>query len=808
MKNPIVRILGGALLVAVAASPAFAGGPNHMYDATSKTPYVWKMERWQGGAVPVYTDLGNLKNANPLISNAAANNWTVQAWDQWNNVPTSTFRARVVGDVSLLGLGDVTAANAAQVFPAWNGGGITVVYDATGQIFTNYLGLPGSVLGISLHEFVAADSNEILENTVFLNGAQIRTNDPTGARFAGVFTHEFGHSLNLRHTQGNGAIWHQGVRDTGFPFGCTNAPYAGGPGVGPAANQVETMYPFLDINVGGSGEHQFSVDLMDDVSAISDLYPAPGWPESHGTIKGTIRYLTKIRGNGTGPTEEITGVNIIARNLANPYGDFTTTTSGELTRGEVGADGSYELHGLTPGATYGIYVDRFLAGAFPTPFLVTLPGAEEWYNAANESGNGETDNRCAWTGVQVSAGAAATADITFNRVKGAPTYTRFDFAGEPSAMTPDGSMMVGNSSNLPGYWTWSEAEGYQEIGGFAAIGGNPWISDDGSKVAGTLDVGGNVVKWALWDHATRTWTALPNPTPGSYCTTSTVFGTKLTEGSVFGMSGDGSTIVGLTYNNGPNSCRRPLGTKWTAAGGSVLLEKYPDPITANNPQNRGNKASYDGSIIVGYDNSPGRNGVYWENGVEHFLGSPTQNPFVNEALFVTRDGTIILGGQANNVGGVLDGAWKYNRITGEREIIGPATNTTTPFAFRANDAADVIGGFVNDFNLGGVVPTIWTPQLGWTNLTQFLESQGLYAQGVLWANIKSISADGTIWATYQVTPGGFRPTLVHIPKAIVCHKSPGNPHGKEKNLDVAFPGGLADHLAHGDTVGLCQNGGE
>jgi len=28
------------------------------------------------------------------------------------------------------------------------------------------------------------------------------------------------------------------------------------------------------------------------------------------------------------------------------------------------------------------------------------------------------------------------------------------------------------------------------------------------------------------------------------------------------------------------------------------------------------------------------------------------------------------------------------------------------------------------------------------------------------------------------------------------------------NLDVSFPEGLGDHLAHGDTVGLCQHGGE
>jgi len=56
------------------------------------------------------------------------------------------------------------------------------------------------------------------------------------------------------------------------------------------------------------------------------------------------------------------------------------------------------------------------------------------------------------------------------------------------------------------------------------------------------------------------------------------------------------------------------------------------------------------------------------------------------------------------------------------------------------------------------------------------------------------------------TASGLVPFRVEIPTAIVCHKPPGNPHGKEQNLAVSFPGGLNDHLAHGDSVGLCQVG--
>src|SRR5262249_36164515 len=163
------------------------------------------------------------------------------------------------------------------------------------------------------------------EGTTFINGSTIASNDPTGTAFSGVFTHEFGHALNLRHSQVNGAI--RGIGDAPFPYGCTNQPYAGAPGVGPTNPHIETQDRFLNQVPGGTAQGMFTVDRLDDIAAISDLYPAPGWPENHGTIQGTISYLTKILGNGTGPSEQITGVNVIARNLADPYNDFISTTS-------------------------------------------------------------------------------------------------------------------------------------------------------------------------------------------------------------------------------------------------------------------------------------------------------------------------------------------------------------------------------------------------------------------------------------------------------------------------------------------------
>jgi hypothetical protein len=392
-------LLAGA--AALAGTASFAGGPMALFDPATKTPYSWP-----GASAPVYTDLGALGQ----LTNAQANAMTQFSIDQWNAVPTSSFTATVAGDFASIGLPDIDATNAGLVLGPWNGGGVHIVYDADGTITDALFGPYSGVLGVTVLEYVSDTSPDILEATMVLNGSRVPDSptDPgaAAAMYAGVVTHEFGHAINLAHSQTNGQLVLNFDAWAG-PAGCAT-PYDGLPG----SDDIETMYPFTNLETTGVAES--TVDVVDDMSALSDIYPGPGWPSAYRSIKGTIYASPRANSPKKIP---VGGVNVIARNVANPWKD---SISG------ISRDGAYAFHGLTPGASYAVYVDGVLYGAFSTPNPTVLPGPEEYWNGASESGNGVTDDRCAWRTLNPAAGGGAVANIVFNRVKGAPEFIPID----------------------------------------------------------------------------------------------------------------------------------------------------------------------------------------------------------------------------------------------------------------------------------------------------------------------------------------------------------------------------------------------
>jgi len=479
------------VLVGLGISTARAGGPLVLFDPATRTPLAYP------GPVDVRTDLG----PNGWLTNDESDTLVAHALAQWSNVPTSSFQAAISGEILVGGVPtDITYTNVDSIITlsasnlAFNGGGIDFIYDSDGLIISAVFGAPPGVLGVASPEFSEDNSPNLLESWVVINGSYVDASDTSpfpGANYAGVYTHEFGHAINLAHTQTNGAIAFFG--DNNGVSGCSDL------GGSLSVSQIETMYPFIDPTPGsGSGIAQSTVEEIDDVSTLSDLYPGPGWPDSFGTITGRILMPDGVT--------EITGVNVIARNLADPLGDANSAISGDYTQGAVGADGLFTLHGLTPGAQYVLYADRIEQGGFSTP-PTNLAFFEEYYNGANESGDPDADTTCSYVPIPVAAGSPVTADILLNvdpnfqiiplgNVGGLPVALPFSFPFngalyDTAWVDADGFVTFGGEDNSTSLDPSSLLNGLPRITGVWS----DLTPGDGGTVSARIVDGNFVVRW-------------------------------------------------------------------------------------------------------------------------------------------------------------------------------------------------------------------------------------------------------------------------------------------------------------------------
>jgi hypothetical protein len=396
-----VNRLAAILLLALAvASPALAGGPALLW--RSGQPYVWPDG---GAAIPYNPDRGPLGTI-PADEMPA---YTADAFGRWEAIPTATAAYVNAGFLPE----DVDETNFGPYFSSAFPDGLSiVVYDEDGSIFDLLYGPGSAILGVSAPEWGNAETGEIQESLAFFNGRWLLEGLLSEEDFFGVLVHEFGHYVNLTHTVVNGQIA-LNVDATGPSPHDTFPPES-------LYLRIETMYPFKFINGGDETPHP------DDVAAFSSLYPAPDFHATTGSITGHV-----YGPDGIAP---LTGVNVIARNIADPFDDAVSGLTSSLTVNFSRTDpftGAYTLNGLTPGETYAIFIDELESGRFLPPPLNPLPGPEEFYNGENESSDPDTDDPAVFTGVTVTAGEPAEGvDIVLNRL-------------------PPGPLPLGDDSSIP-----------------------------------------------------------------------------------------------------------------------------------------------------------------------------------------------------------------------------------------------------------------------------------------------------------------------------------------------------------------------
>jgi len=275
------------------------------------------------------------------------------------------------------------------------------------------------------------------------------------------------------------------------------------------------------------------------------------------------------------------------------------------------------------------------------------------------------------------------------------------------------------------YFKWSIDGGVTAIGGDGLAGGQASIDHAGTVIAGTIfnsELGQN--EFATYDIDAGTWTSLG----------SLGFSCDASASSGWGISGDGSTVVGLGWIAG---CGARAIYSVDGAPAVDLGTSVPNRST------RANATNFDGSVIVGWqDGETGfRQGAFWdETGAQALLffgGEP-----VGEASDVSGDGTIIVGGG----GFATDGqAYRWSAGDGVEPLGSIFDPSWSGAATSITDDGSTIIGFYRPFGPAALGEGfVWTEADGMQNLTAWVTGRGVeLPAGTVLSLPLGISPDGT-----------------------------------------------------------------
>lgn len=832
--------LSSLIGLTLAASSVHASGPLIISDETGVlAPVVWVTSN---GPIPVYTDGGgaftyDFDGITPFITLERANAITAESFLQWSQVPTSTFEATIQGTIAeQTGVADVTSANVDQFIGVENGPGFWVIYDTDGTIMEDFFGVPNTaVLGISTPEF--GDGNgHITESWTVMNGWAVDAGDtgtegpvdpdriakgdfetfvPRGSNYAGVFTHEIGHAINLSHSQTNGQMVYQSY---------TYAPlYPGAPGcVEPLysytdfsadpedmidANSIETMFPFID-TTGVGGAAQSTVNITDDVSGISNLYPTAAYQANTGSISGILRLKDGVT--------QYSGINVIARNVANPYFDAVSDMTGSATQGQIGPDGRFTIRGLTVGAQYKVYIEEIIAGGYPaTPQSMVSEG--EYWNTA-EGRNPLTDRACDATSITAVAASTSDADITFNGFDDGVQFTPLVTAFFTSLST-DGTRAGGMAGSGEIAVRWDRLSGVEVLPeGMGTNNGN--IDGPGLRMAIQHDPDGNgIAEPAIWNE--NGIIQYLGDLNGDTCGGDGQGGTN--SALAWGMDRSASKVVGLAYIDrdldgtcmGGNDEVVPY--IWDSTGGMRELAH-----DTSFPWTRANTVSGNGRVVLGVSNF--ENAWAWvDEGPQIDLTALSGTLDANAVNF---DGSVVaLDGFDTNtfrsIGNLLWNPWlgtgpesltnvdslrycvdvPYLNFFGDNlcetmtaEEVFNEVGVVPVSVFGINDPGTVLVGRGGSF-FTGFFGAIWVKDIGWMVVADFLREQG-----VVEANSTPIDNPIAISGTGDTIMGGLAGVqfswLIDLNQVFACKNG--------QSIRTTFPDGLRAEVINGAEVGRCE----
>jgi uncharacterized membrane protein len=335
-------------------------------------------------------------------------------------------------------------------------------------------------------------------------------------------------------------------------------------------------------------------------------------------------------------------------------------------------------------------------------------------------------------------GPPAHAAVTFDYI--------FD-NGYPLSVSDDGKVIAGNQTDS--HYTpfrWTQATGLVSLGRPQIVGGGgvPAISADGSVIASSIgSTDSSYTTQGRWTLAGG-WQELMPPVPadgglsdGSY-------------GSVWGLSRDGATVVGLYWR--PGQGNRAHASKWTQATGVVDLGGC---LTGQ--ASRANGVNFDGSVIAGWVETPVGpwRPAAWVNGSLVLL-SDVPDPFnshagIGEAKYVSPNGDYISGFMSDpETSQRAATIWKReNGVFGPPQVLGWVEGSEPEYGINiayavSNDGRIAVGYCSFDGAPFATTGLIWTEATGVQDINQYLADNGILVDpNFTIQGINAMTPDGT-----------------------------------------------------------------
>jgi len=325
----------------------------------------------------------------------------------------------------------------------------------------------------------------------------------------------------------------------------------------------------------------------------------------------------------------------------------------------------------------------------------------------------------------------------------------------------DVGLVAGYSAQAGPYQLWNpDSAILTDIGGVApgqGVGGQARFSAGGSFISGT-SIGTSVPELSRYSLLTGQWTALGSL---GFMIDSTLSGG-------FGISGDGNTVVGLSWADTTGGFAYAHGVAYNATEGIMDLGSL-----FLGRSTRANAASGDGSVVVGWQdfNGPWKsavwrknpNGGYFPN--VYILIDTTGNPNdeynqMGECSAVSADGKWI-GGYGDYAN--FNQPWIWCEDSGVINL-GTLPNTGNGYVSGMSaDASVVVGWFDGQLWGDPQTPFIWTHAGGIQELNAYINNVLGYSTSYYRVyGVSGISSNGLYIAGYGIDTTSFNPFAFRV----------------------------------------------